>query len=635
MALLETLTDGFDDNIIDSSKWEVYGGDLVEETGGELRITVGDGVAYHGIQSVDTYDLSDSFALVRIAYAGAIISMLSLETELKIIKDNGTNELYITISGGNTITAYKVVGGTTTEIGQQPYDPNVHKYLRIREDSGTVYWEYSTDGLTWTELGSDSTPFVITAVIGLIQAGNFEEETQTTTVRFDNFNIISSGLPDSNLINIKSIDRKEYSYKIYDSGGEFIGEWKDVTSELEYSQELNSPGSAIEVELARNSDTLFRTFDNRVTVAGDTRTTVAGDTRVASTKTANSIGAGTDVELGHKVEVYVFYGSQAIRQTVEHNTRVTVSGDVRVSDIGAPNGRRKFIGYISRYKLNYGESESVRVTLFSYGAELDNYILNDAGATTVSYTSDSPSNIFKDVLDKFTADGGVVDYDANSVQNADTVVSYTFRTNTVKEAIDKSLELAPTDWYWYLDMGTNIMHFKEKSVTPQHTFVLGKHFKRLDLEKTLEDLVNHVYFMGGDSGSGSNLLKEYSDNTSIASYGEGLNRYSDNRVTDTDSAEIIAQSLIDRNKDPVYRTQITILDTVYDIENINPGEIVGFTNFNNFIDGLRLQIVGISYEPNSVTLQLGSLLPSVPKRVQDIKRNLALQETENNPASPS
>jgi hypothetical protein len=34
-------------------------------------------------------------------------------------------------------------------------------------------------------------------------------------------------------------------------------------------------------------------------------------------------------------------------------------------------------------------------------------------------------------------------------------------------------------------------------------------------------------------------------------------------------------------------------------------------------------------------LQLDSLLPTVSKRMEDIKRNLALQENESNPSAPS
>lgn len=644
---LSELTDNFDDNSLDTGKWIRYGSSThVQETGGELRITTSTaGNVIRGIISVDSYNLTSSFASVLLVSPGAIASIDDLEIEFRVTKDTSVNELSWMVDGFDyTINATKTVGGIFSFIDFIPYQPNLHKYFRIREDGGTTYWEWSTDGLAWTQFWSESNPFAVTSVVASLIAGPSSTVTQTTTVRFDDFNIVpsaadpddpeSGNIPISNPINIKTIDRKFYAWKVYNSAGTFLGEWKDVASIPSYSQEINSPGSSIEVELARSADTMIERFDTRVSVSGDTRISVAGDTRVALVESTNSIGDGTDVDLRHQVDLYVFYGGQGTRVTPSGDTRITASGDTRVADQGAPNGRKKFSGYISKYNARYGESETVRVNLFSFGAELDNYILNDAGTTTVVYNSQDPSNILKDILDKFTADGGTVDYTASSVDTTGTTVSYTFRTNTVLEAVKKCLELAPTDWYWYVDMGTNTIFFQEKPTTAHHTFVLGKHIKSLDLERTMEDLVNHVYFIGGET-AGSNLYKEYDNTASITSYGEGLSRYSDNRVTTEASAKIISDSLIARGKDPQYRSQVTILDSVYDIENINVGDTVQFRGFNNFVDDLLLQIVGLRYEPDLVTLQLDSLLPSVPKRLEDIKRNLVLQESENNPTAPS
>lgn len=653
MAKTETLYDDFNGSSLDTTKWDSYGGRNVQQVNGQLRINSSlTGNTYRGIQSKNTYDLTGSFTRINIASLGSGLALNGLVVELKLIKDEDVNELFFTFAvgqGGASLVAYKLVSGTYTPLRQVIFYQVNYSYLRIRESGGTIYYETSADGLNWSVFTSISNPFVITGLIQLIQIGNTQDAYFTTTVRFDDFNIVpptstpasdggtTSGgnVPISNPINIKSIDKKYYAYKVYDTSGTFLGEWKDVASDLTYSQEINKPGSTVEVDLARSADTLVEVFAPRQTVDGSTRTTVNGNTRVGLTASTNSIGSGTDVDLRYKVEAYVFYGGQAGRITPNGDFRVTVAGDNRISDVGAPNGRKKFSGYITSYKSNYGEDEKVHITLYSYGAELKNHMLNNGGTTTITYNSFDPSNIFKDVLDKFTADGGIVDYDANSVDTSGTTVSYTFRTNTVQEAIDKCLELAPTDWYWYLDMATNTMFFRQKPETADHTFVLGKHIKSLQLEKTIVDLVNDVYFVGGDTGGGTNLLKHYTDSTSNSAYGKGLNVYSDNRVTTSSAADILGQSLIARGKDPQYRSQVDILSEVYDIEDIDVGDIIQFRGFNNFVDSVMLQIVGLTYNPDYVTLQLDSLLPSVSKRVEDIKRNLALQENQKNPSAPS
>lgn len=74
---------------------------------------------------------------------------------------------------------------------------------------------------------------------------------------------------------------------------------------------------------------------------------------------------------------------------------------------------------------------------------------------------------------------------------------------------------------------------------------------------------------------------------------------------------------------------------MYDIESINIGDVVGFRNFDNYVDGLTMQIVGRSYTPDAVTLQLESMPLSVNKRLEDLRRNLAVTENENAPNSPS
>lgn len=435
---------------------------------------------------------------------------------------------------------------------------------------------------------------------------------------------------------IQEIDRKQYIYKVYTKSGDYLGDWADVVSELGYTQEINSAGSAIEVELARNSDSIQTERYQWINESGDDLVTSEGDNIVFRQDSINNIGEGSDVDLNLNVDVYVFYGSIDYWVNENGDYIVNENGDRIVFATGAPKGRRIFSGYISRYQSRYGSEENTVVSIFSHGAELENYLVHDGDDTTVAYNSQDPSDIVKGVLDTYAADGGVVTYGENTVDDTNAVVSYTFRLNTVLEALDKSVQMAQAggDWYYYLDMGSNEIVFKERSVEPNHVFTLGKEILSLNLEKYIEDLENVVYFTGGDTGGGENLFTMKQDSDSINTYRRGLVRLADSRVTLVSSANLLMDASL-QNALPQFRSTVTVSDASYDIETIKPGDVIGFRNFGNFIDSVKMQVVSVDYSPDQVGLQLDTLSPSIPKRLADLKRNQIELENKETPDSAS
>lgn len=429
----------------------------------------------------------------------------------------------------------------------------------------------------------------------------------------------------------------------------------------------------------------------------------------------------------------------------------------------------------------------------------------------------------------------VVDIDpvGTSIDDTNTVTTYTFNINTELEVIKKTLEIAPTDWYFYTDLATNMLHFHARPIAPNHYFYLGKHILNLNLEKTIEGLVNDVYFTGGkpanialdrfngvvgtdltahvgevgatwtrpygatgvgymltdanrlrgnaagdnicivsgsttssdytiqvdynvktiagdisvigradpsvqtfymarimpaangtielykcvagtytllqsqvlptayilaigqtrhltfkmegaqltvyidgtaycdiedrsiitgtrsgvrsaaavtdttgfhldnfqvqliDNSTAVTIFRRYIDSTSIGLYRRGLVRLSDSRVTLAASADTIVTSQMNRSNTPRYRSSISISNGAYPIRDIKIGQLVGFRNFGNYVDTVTMQVVRIDYKPDEVTLGLDTLLPSVPKRLEDIKRNLAQSDVVDNPDAPT
>lgn len=220
---------------------------------------------------------------------------------------------------------------------------------------------------------------------------------------------------------------------------------------------------------------------------------------------------------------------------------------------------------------------------------------------------------------------------SDSIATTGTQVSYTFRNNTYKEVLDKVLELMPSDWYYRVGLGDNTVYFRERSNTPQHLFYLGKHIKSLDLKGSIMDVTNHVLFTGG----GDPALYIEEKQAPAARTRRGLEIISDSRVTLDTSARIIAQGKIDAGNKMQNRSTIEILAKQYNIEEIQVGHVVGFRNFGNDIDGLELIVAGLSYSPDVVQLALERKPPTVNKRLQDVVRNLNVQENNNTPAAPS
>lgn len=253
----------------------------------------------------------------------------------------------------------------------------------------------------------------------------------------------------------------------------------------------------------------------------------------------------------------------------------------------------------------------------------------------------------------------------NTIAETSTTVSYSFNTYTVKEALDKIIELCPVGWYYYVDADNKIT-LAEKASTADHTFALGKDIISIVPENSSENMVNRIYFTGGDDASSSPIYKKYERTSSISTYGLHATKYVDSRITDPATADIVAGAILDRGDVPEVRTTIVIRDNNaedgkgYDIESIKPGDtmkVLGYGSASRVywdeavwdvdkwdykwdydlsnVTSTVQQIVKVSYEPRKVTLEVSSKLPNVSKRVEDIRRNLLRTQTENNPTAPT
>lgn len=189
---INLFSDSFNDNSLDTAKWNNWGtyDTGIAETLNRLQLTTKqtDG-AYLGIKSDNTYNLTGAYAQVEVVNAGNQ-SLESYEAyPLVLSTSDEANQIYFAIIAG-TLYAYKTVSGTPTSLATATYSATNHRFLRIRENAGTTYWETSADGEVWSILYSVANPITITALNVMINCGTWQTEASTTTLKIDNLKVL-------------------------------------------------------------------------------------------------------------------------------------------------------------------------------------------------------------------------------------------------------------------------------------------------------------------------------------------------------------------------------------------------------------------------------------------------------------
>ncbi len=187
MAKAHTFVDDFNDNLSDTTRWSVFGD--AREVNRRLELWLESSVAnsYAGYTANGTYDLTGSriwVELVRAPRTG--------QAQLRAYLSEG-NELSIGLVNG-VLRCEQQVGGAYTVFLTLPYDFQEHRWMRLRELNGTVYWETSPDACEWTELYRNPAPFALTAVSPGLFSGTYTAAPAPGLVVFDNFNVEDTSL---------------------------------------------------------------------------------------------------------------------------------------------------------------------------------------------------------------------------------------------------------------------------------------------------------------------------------------------------------------------------------------------------------------------------------------------------------
>jgi hypothetical protein len=285
-------------------------------------------------------------------------------------------------------------------------------------------------------------------------------------------------------------------------------------------------------------------------------------------------------------------------------------------DTSNPTGRLIYTGWVSQVvPFSDGSRNGVRVICLGLVSLLTLSKYKDGASFDVAQSSVDPSAIIADIISTFqtayppSAGFEWIGTDAvtgiragSNVDAIGTNVTYTFQKLNWRDAIDIVFGLSDPGWYWFVDAGGDFF-FKEKSATPDHTFVIGRNIQSIEVPKSIEEIINDVTvaYNGGTQNA--------TDATSITAYGiraEYIDRTAD--TNDATTALQIATKEVEDNKISKVEARMTINNT-YDIESIRPGQTCQVLNYKkdaNLFESNML-IVSTSYKNgDSVELRLES-----------------------------
>src|SRR6478609_6225177 len=134
---------------------------------------------YAGIYGLNRYDMRDGGLTIDLVDStGSTLNSCEMYLSVNVANpDGGPPDGVVTTMYSTRLHAYVWLdGGVSRRLNGFTYDPATMHLWRMRDIAGTVYWEYSSDGGTWTTHFSMPTPLDLSAVQIEVGAGTWDPE---------------------------------------------------------------------------------------------------------------------------------------------------------------------------------------------------------------------------------------------------------------------------------------------------------------------------------------------------------------------------------------------------------------------------------------------------------------------------
>lgn len=184
-----SISDDFNDNTINTAIWSANVG-TVSETGGKASVS-STAISTGTYGTAGAYTFAGSYVLAQV-FPGPASGGTRTYTRLSVNQSSPSfATLYVVIdTTPNTIFWTYTESFTTqwTDTVSGGYDSTAHAWVRLRESGGTIYFDTSPDGSTWTNQFSRTTPSAIAGINVCSVALDANVATGSVTSTFDNFN---------------------------------------------------------------------------------------------------------------------------------------------------------------------------------------------------------------------------------------------------------------------------------------------------------------------------------------------------------------------------------------------------------------------------------------------------------------
>lgn len=193
MALLTTLVDNFNDNIIGPNWGDSYGG--VTETGGRARVPLVAG-QYAAYQTGRAWTFAGASVYLKLVTRPTASTGTDVSCNFLVLSPvDGTSIGFEYNAVTAKLRMQSNIDNADAAAIEITYDPVAHLWLRLREDGANVYWDTSPNGTTWTNRRTLATPAWIPAAIDTCTLSLYAYRDAGTTdyAEYDNVNTLSDG----------------------------------------------------------------------------------------------------------------------------------------------------------------------------------------------------------------------------------------------------------------------------------------------------------------------------------------------------------------------------------------------------------------------------------------------------------
>lgn len=193
MAKFDSFRQNFNNNTAPTNWGSFNGGGSYTNQRVEINSQLA--ATYLGVNTGSlSYDLTGSFLFTEfIGFDSGATSISSYEVyPINMANAAGTDGyLWQVLPSSNVIAAYKKVASVNTYLGSETYVAKRHRWFRIREASGTTYFDTSADGRVWTNKYSVANLASITTLYVGYMVGTWQAEGTQAKSYFDNMNVPS------------------------------------------------------------------------------------------------------------------------------------------------------------------------------------------------------------------------------------------------------------------------------------------------------------------------------------------------------------------------------------------------------------------------------------------------------------